>query len=373
VSDYRPTLAVHVLWHPACATAGGYAKALFAHLFEDPADLASHGLRIPVRMWRSTGGKGPGRRPAPAPPPLDESERAMVVVLVDDEFLAAPGWRAVLGELQAAARDDDVIIGVSLSPRVMQLNSPLMQTNLVRLHDVPEELRESVLVNRVTHALCRLVADTSEPVQVFISHAKSDGVGIAKKVRGFLQDGSGLANFFDAQDLLEGTRWAEQLRAAAAGHVLLAIRTDGYATREWCRVEVIEAKLGGAPVIVLDALQTLEARGFPYLGNAPSVRWNEDSPAAMEHLLGVVLRETLRSRHFPARVADLCRAYGLPPHDRTLARPPELLTVLRERMNGDDTPLVYPDPPLGTDELALVTEFAPQLRMVTPTALIAQR
>jgi len=102
------------------------------------------------------------------------------------------------------------------------------------------------------------------------------------------------------------------------------------------------------------------------------VRWNERSAAAMEHLLGVVLRETLRFRHFPLRVADLCRAYGLPEHDRVLAAPPELLTVLRVR-EPTATPLVYPDPPLGTDELALVCELAPDLQLITPTALVAGR
>ena len=234
-------------------------------------------------------------------------------------------------------------------------------------------MRESYLVNRVTHTLCRVVAGTDDPVEVFISHAKRDGVEIAETVRAYLHKGSGIGEFFDAQNLLEGTKWADQIRKAASNSVLLAIRTDEYATREWCRIEVIEAKCAGAPVIVLDALQHLEARGFPYLGNAPSVRFTEDSLEAMEHLLGVVLRETLRFRYFPARVKDLCCAYGLPDHDRVLARPPELLTVLRERERGSELPLVYPDPPLGTDELALVTEFAPDLRMITPTALIARR
>jgi len=374
VSGYRPTLAVHVIWHPACEVAGGYARALFAHLFEDPDDLASHGLRIPVRLWRSTGAGAAGDPPPPAVPPLADSERAMVVVLIDDEFAADPGWRAFLETLAAAGRAEDVIVPVALTPIALQIESPLLDEQAIRLFAVEDEdLRESYLVNRMTHTLCRLVAGTDEPVEVFISHAKRDGVEIADKVRAYLHKGSGIGEFFDAQNLLEGTKWADQIREAAANSVLLAIRTDEYATREWCRIEVIEAKRAGAPVIVLDALHKLEARGFPYLGNAPSVRWSEDSREAMEHLLGVVLRETLRFRYFPARVKDLCCAYDLPDHDRVLARPPELLTVLRERDRSAATPLVYPDPPLGTDELALVTEFAPELRMITPTALIAQQ
>jgi hypothetical protein len=47
--------------------------------------------------------------------------------------------------------------------------------------------------------------------------------------------------------------------------------------------------------------------------------------------------------------------------------------VLRARRAAPDPPcpLVYPDPPLGTDELALLAELAPELTLVTPTGLIA--
>jgi hypothetical protein len=370
---YRPTLAVHVIWHPCCSAADDYARALFAHLFEDPDDLASHGLRIPVRLWRSTGDAAASDHPPPAVPPLEESARAVVVLLIDDEFLAADGWLDVLDRVSAAARPQDVLIGVSLSAAVLNVASPLLANNLIRLHSVATGLRRAVVVNRVTHALSRLVAGTRESVTVFISHAKGDGKDIAKGVRAYLQDGTGIKNFFDAQDLLEGSKWADEIRGAAARNVLLAVRTDNYATREWCRTEVLEAKRHGSPVIVLDALQTFEPRGFPYLGNAPSVRWRDESPAALEHLLGAVLRETLRFRHFPARVADLCRVYGLERHDHILPVPPELLTVLGKAAITGDTPLVYPDPPLGTDELAVVEEFAPNLTTITPTGLIARR
>jgi hypothetical protein len=373
MSDYRPTVVAHVIWHPACAAGGDYARALFAHLFEDPEDLGAHGLRIPVRLWRSTGDAGSGSLPPPAVPPLDDAARTIVVVLVDEQFMAARGWNRFLDELAAAARAEDVLIGVSVDEIAMELNSPLFERNLVRLHEVDGAIRETFLVNRVTHALCRLVAGSPEPVKVFVSHAKKDGVPIAKAVRKYLHDGSGLTDFFDAQDLLEGTRWKDQIRGEAARNVLLAVRTDAYASREWCRTEILEAKLAGSPIVVLDALKSFEARGFPYLGNGPSVRWTKRSPAALEGLLRVVLYETLRFRYFPLRVADLCRAYGLPAHRHILTAPPELLTVLRRRASALGTPLVYPDPPLGTDELLLVSEFAPDLGMITPTALIARQ
>lgn len=372
MTGYRPAVAVHVVWHPRCAVGAALGEALFGWLFEDPDELAGGGLRIPVRLWRGDPAGGP-----PPLPPYEESGLAALVVLLGDELVADPAWPSWLDQAVTAARPDDLLLGVSLTSAALELNSPLLDLNLIRLHDVNPNRRQALLRNRVTHALCRRLAGTDRPVRVFLSHAKQDGVAITTRVRDYLSAGSGLGNFFDAQDLPEGSRWADLLRreaAAAAEVVLLTVRTDGYAGRDWCRSEVLEAKRAGSPIVVLDALAGLEPRGFRYLGNTPAVRWSTGRPAELDALLGVLLQETLRFRHFPRRVADLCQAYRLPDDPRVLPAPPELLTVLRAR---DQAPpggrqLVYPDPPLGTDELALLAELAPDLEPVTPTGLISR-
>jgi hypothetical protein len=373
MTEYRPTVAVHVVWHPRCEAAGEYARALFAHLFEEPGDLASHGLRIPVRLWRSQ--PDVAEPPKPEVPPLAEARKAALVILVDENFITADGWQAFLDEAHAAARrDDDHVLMVTLTRDAMSLRTRLLARNAIRAHEVDESLRKVWLLNRVTHALCRLITGTR--ARVFLSHAKADGLALTEEVRRFLESGTGVQNFFDAQDLPEGSRWKDLLRGAAADNLLLAIRTDAYATREWCRIEVLDAKRAGSPVIVLDALDSFEPRGFPYLGNGPAVRWRGgDSAAGMEALLRVVLHEALRYRHFPARVADLCNAYRVRDSPRVLAAPPELLTVLRAREPTSDGSrrLIYPDPPLGTDELRLVEELAPELEPLTPNELIARQ
>ena len=96
MQPYRPTLAVHVVWHPACAEAAAYARSLFGHVFEDPRSLASHGLRIPVRLWRSTPDPDP---PPPPVPPLDDAAQSAVVVLIDDTFIVAPGCAGLPGRM----------------------------------------------------------------------------------------------------------------------------------------------------------------------------------------------------------------------------------------------------------------------------------
>jgi hypothetical protein len=262
-AGYEPPLALHIV----CAVATEHARSLFAHLFEDPDDLTAHGLRVPVRLWRST---SDAEVPPPAVPPLHEAARNAVVVLIDDELIATEGWLAFLDELAASMRPNDALLGVALTETALAIDSPLLDRNMIRLYAHAEHLRRVVLVNRVTHALCRLAAGSEEPVRVFVSHAKIDGLAIAQRVRAFLHGETGIGDFFDAQDLIEGSPWVAQIRGAAAANVLLAVRTDRYPSREWCRTEVLQAKLAGSPVIVLDALEQLEARGFPGGGRVQS-------------------------------------------------------------------------------------------------------
>ena len=57
--------------------------------------------------------------------------------------------------------------------------------------------------------------------------------------------------------------------------ILLAIQTDTYGSREWCRLEVLEAKKRSVPIVVLTATERGEARSFPYMGNVPVIRWTD--------------------------------------------------------------------------------------------------
>jgi hypothetical protein len=343
-------------------------------LFEDPEDLGAHGIRIPVRMWRSD--PALDEPPPPLIPDFGWAQKPAIVALIDAEWLARDDWVGFMDELQAAAAaTSGAVLPVAMIDAVLDVKSPLLEENAIRLADLDDNIRGQVLLNRVAHALCRLVDDTADPVRVFISHSKRDGLEIAAKVRTFLQSGTGVHDFFDTQDLVEGARWRDVIRNEAGNNVLLVIRTDAYATREWCRTEVLDAKTGGSPVVVLDALDDRETRGFPYLGNTPSVRWRpEVTRESMEDLLGVILEETLRFRYFPRRVEALCEAYEFGAPQRTLPAPPELLTALRLNRadNGGPQLVVYPDPPLGTDELALVREVAPQVSLITANELVAR-
>ena len=74
----------------------------------------------------------------------------------------------------------------------------------------------------------------------------------------------------------------------------MIVLTDNYATREWCRTEVILAKEHDRPIVVVNALESHEIRSFPYIGNVPVIRWIKGSPYGPIDLL---LKETVRQHH----------------------------------------------------------------------------
>jgi hypothetical protein len=64
-----------------------------------------------------------------------------------------------------------------------------------------------------------------------------DGSGVpelTQTVRTVIADTS-LAEFFDPRDLQAGEKWREALRENAGRSALLALRTDLYASRNWCQ------------------------------------------------------------------------------------------------------------------------------------------
>jgi hypothetical protein len=376
MSVHRPALLLTVLWHPSGEEARGIAEAIFKLLCDDPEQPSARGLRLPVRFRTAEAATPTYRTPTPATVDVEAAERSVVVVLLDAELISTLGWKEYVSELSARAER-------SPNHRVLQVllyskppaDWPGSEHQFIRAAaEEDADLRRQVVLNRLMHTLCRLLDPKGQGVKIFVSHAKHDGLDATKQLRSFINDIPGLQDFYDAADIPEGERWAEILEREARTCVLLVVQTDAYASREWCRMEVLGAKTARSPVVVLAAVQKGEDRAFPYLGNVPVVRWSNDpTRLAFEQLLGVVLREELRSRYFRHRLKDLCAMNQIPVPERVFTHPPELLTLLPYvgAKPGSRQVLVYPDPPLGTEEVRLLQRFDAHLEPVTPTMLVA--
>ena len=328
------------------------------------------------------------KRKMPASIVMDEAWHMVVVVLVDTKMvIAGADWSRYIAPLwrQAQAHPDrHRVFPVALTANAYKL---LPEANFIRLQDHPPETAPGFLLNRLTNELGRLLTRrptiasvegeesgvASPPkMRLFLSHAKLDGEKVAKALRDYIHENLALDTFFDAIDIAAGFRFADEIDTGIDTAAFALVHTDAYASRIWCQHEVIRAKRHGRPLVVVHAIEEGEARSFPYIGNVPTIRWRPNDPARLEAIVGLILREVLRTEYFGQHFEDLRALFQVPDDVRALPRAPELLTALALRQEADQVPFfVYPDPPLAKQELDLVLELAPNLRLTTPTLLFA--
>jgi hypothetical protein len=141
-------------------------------------------------------------------------------------------------------------------------------------------------------------------VQIFLSHSKhdEDGERIARLIREQLHSGHGLSSFFDVHDIPAGLRFHQVLLKQLAQSAVVAIHTDSYSSREWCRREIIEAKRNSVPLVVANCISELDERGFPYMGNVPIVRMDPQQAERINIIIARLLDEVLKDFLWRCRI-----------------------------------------------------------------------
>ena len=191
-----------------------------------------------------------------------------------------------------------------LTANAWPLDDRLNQVNFARAYLSPEGApRDAFVVRRLVVELCRYLEGqeskddrTPAPVKLFLSHTKVDLTADPKVAQQFIQaltHDQPIEGWVDSGDIPGGSEFTREIAAGVAHTSLLVVLTDNYATREWCREEVLLAKRYPRPIAIVDALSHYEPRSFPYLGNVPRVRWNGDPQTGID----LLLKETLRNLH----------------------------------------------------------------------------
>ena len=364
----RPSLLVHVLFHPDSERARALARSIHGALNTDPL---VPGLRVPTSFCPTDGG-----RPT-EPPDLEQADRNVVVVLADALLAVDEEWCAYAADLwlRADATVDIRCLPFELAENVYPLDERMAGASFVRAYEDetrPDAQRDRV-VRRLVIDLCRFLHDDADdatdhpeaPTKLFISHTKADLASeprVVEELKIALTGDQPIRSWIDSGEIEGGSRFAERIAEGVEDSSLLCILTNNYASREWCRREVLLAKRAQRPLVVVDALTTQEIRSFPYLGNLPVVRWTGDP----QPVIDLVLKETLRDLHARAELERMRRD-----NDVIFTRPPELLT-LTDCDEGET--VLYPDPPLGVEEVTALERVGvhittPLQRLTTERAL----
>jgi SLOG cluster2 len=269
------------------------------------------------------------------------------------------------------------------------------KTNCVRLYKFDPGEKADKLVSALTHELARLLLGKADdvqtedfgtleksfaPVKLFISHSKHGRKGntIATELRDYGRQHFPIATFYDSNDIAAGYDFATEIRANVADSAMVVVHTDTYSDRSWCRKEVLFAKRYACPVLVVNAVTIGEDRLFPYLGNTPTVRWPFESTRRCEIVIDAALREVLRNAYFLEHVQSLKKAGFLPNTCVEIGTAPEMLAyrnLLQAKKCERATPsvLLYPDPPLGDEEIEVLEDLNPSnITFTTPTGMAIQ-
>lgn len=385
----RPLLVLYIIWHPAFADGRRIADALREHfrrkLYENIA--GGTGLSVIYRYACLPGAS------TPLPIDFNESETTAVVVIADQNLAADTGWTGYVRGLV----DQTEMSGLATRVFPVAIESGALESLGVEVQALrwdlwPDSLedRRQRLISELTYEFCRMLRHYLEhlkrpdedddaleaylkKVQIFLSHSKhdEDGVKIAKAIRSRLHERHGLASFFDVNDIPAGLRFNKVLLQQVRVSAIVAIYTDSYSSREWCRREVIEAKRWNVPFVVANSITNIDERSFPYLGNVPVVRLEETSLAQIDLVIGRLLDEVLKDFLWRCRV-ELAR--GVADSDVIfLPRPPELISLACLPSAADvlEPLIVYPDPPLSAEEERLFAEIAPRVQLRSLTEWLA--
>jgi len=385
----RPFLVIYIAWHPEFAGGRAIAKHLYSHYRRELYENVAGGTGLSV-VYRSDPGPGTS---APIAVDLNDAETTAIVMLFDENFVADAAylaWARDLMEFADAAGLRAHVFPVAIHGSVIQagIAEQSIRWDAWRRGTKEERLRR--LTSDLTYQFCRMLRSYLErlrrpeeeevgleqyleKVQIFLSHSKWDrhGERIAKRIRKRLFDADGLASFFDVRDIVPGVRFDETILHQVRVSAVVAIHTDSYSSREWCRREILEAKRWNVPLVVANCISVSDERGFPYMGNVPVVRMDPEKVDRIDHVVARLLDEVLKDFLWRCRV--VLAKDDATPDIVFVPRPPELISLvsLEDRIRSNVT-LVYPDPPLGSEELRLFDAIAPKVRLKSITEWLAK-
>jgi hypothetical protein len=401
---------IFILWHPKCPLGDQLARRIFAWL------RPGKGLG-PEVFYRSL--PAPGSPVGGLPPALPGESREqtpaftknrlrisnmqVVLPLIDENMVADPAWRHWLGDI-ATPSSLRVTLPVALDATAYNMPGPLREMNYLRPAGPQTQAAASAAaqisedgvrsrLKQITEAMCRLMlprhtssmadataSGSSDPlpkVNIFLSHAKQDGMLPARRLRDYIYSQTQLAAFYDENDIAFGALFSRVIQTGLDSSdtaALIAVRSALFAGRPWCRRELSlfrrprqdSTSVPGQerwrlfPTLVVDAMDGMQySSGIPELGNSPMIRWSDDGINLEELIVTSVIRDAMLASFHSALGASI-PLVGNQIVINWLPDPTTLLHIPALR-NGQEFDVFYPGRGLSGLELDILQDYFPMV------------
>ncbi len=356
-NQIKMPLSVFVLYHKDYKEGKEMYTDIYHLLCRNPERPLTDGIDIPVFL--RTGGDG---QKIPKIE-LGQSSKNAIFLLVDELMYCCSDWKAYIESLLTFVDSDTKIYPISLFKYAYDINANLQKKQFIALKSYSIKDNWGEFQTRVFDTLIRFITGKeTEKLKLFISHSKKEidklGEIKAKELRDFLRADTKLDSFFDANDIVDGYDFEEQIKTNVEKSLFIVLETNTYSEREWCRIEALAGKRNKVPGIVVSLISGAVKRGFPYLGNVPLIRYNNN----WSNIVNLLLRTAL-DQYYQEKLLTQLKDSIAPDNYCILPFSPELLSFCLIDRNKK---ILYPEPPLGTEEIDFLKTFDDSASFITP-------
>lgn len=292
------------------------------------------------------------------------ANKVVVLLLVDLCMFNSSAWTNYINELVNDDKNGVVkVLPVALCQYAFDINHELGKQQYIRLksYDIRACWQEFLI--RFYDDLIRTVCDSQEKLQIFINHTKKDedclGIEKANELKAYLRADTKLNSFYDANDILDGYSFGDQIKDNLKKSLLVILETSTYSDREWCRIEAIVGKENHVPTVVVSLFNGMIPRTFPYLGNTPKIRFDGN----WDEVICLLLRTALDKYYEERYLENFSQA-----NSKVIPMMPEFINI--GKVDGVNQ-ILYPEPPLGNEELEVVKRQFPTITFKTPSQIFS--
>lgn len=385
-------LNIYVVWHPNFGFGKRIAEELYSLFCRDYNNPLSRGLNIPVyfRFIKLDNDK-------PLEINFNDAEKNAVVLLIDEEYFMDNDFKAYTTEIVNKIDENNRIFPIAYFDYAYSIGCGLStlqftdatkyfgeKLNIHNLADLDKSIGK--VKTELLHDFSRLIWNFQEkqednerqrigsPIKLFLSHAKKDGESLTIRFKQFIESNLKLDVFFDTVDIANGYEFDVQFEEEISKSALVVFQTDEYSNREWCRREVLFAKKHKSPIVVVHNIKEGEKRAFPYLGNMPTTVLSEDETISFYKIVNLTLYQVLNNRYQYLLLKQYSKL--IDDNKYTVLRvssPPELFNFIHIKKKQEEEKkkiiVLYPDPPLGIEEMELLNELDKNIDFMTPINL----